>query len=51
VARCSRASPRIQSLDTFSGYPGDWIGTLERLAALDPAFVVPGHGKVLQGKG
>jgi glyoxylase-like metal-dependent hydrolase (beta-lactamase superfamily II) len=35
----------------FGGYPGDWIGTLERLAALDPAVVVPGHGDPLRGKG
>ena len=35
----------------FSGYPGEWIGSLDRLAALDPALVVPGHGEVLRGKG
>ena len=35
----------------FAGYPGDWIATLDRLAALDPALVVPGHGEVLRGKG
>jgi glyoxylase-like metal-dependent hydrolase (beta-lactamase superfamily II) len=35
----------------FAGYPGEWIGTLERLAALDPRLVVPGHGEVLRGKG
>jgi cyclase len=35
----------------FAGYPGEWIGTLDRLAALDPALVVPGHGEVLRGKG
>ena len=35
----------------FAGYPGEWIVTLERLAALDPAVVVPGHGEVLRGKG
>ena len=27
------------------------IGTLDRLAALDPVVVVPGHGEVLRGKG
>jgi cyclase len=35
----------------FAGYPGEWIGTLDRLAALDPEIVVPGHGEVLRGKG
>jgi len=35
----------------FAGYPGEWIGTLDRLAALDPVVVVPGHGEVLRGKG
>ena len=35
----------------FGGYPGEWIGTLDRLAALDPLLVVPGHGEVLRGKG
>ncbi|MEO8310867.1 MAG: MBL fold metallo-hydrolase [Caldimonas sp.] len=35
----------------FAGYPSDWVGTLDRLAALDPALVVPGHGEVLRGKG
>jgi len=35
----------------FGGYPSEWAGTLDRLAALDPALVVPGHGEVLRGKG
>jgi glyoxylase-like metal-dependent hydrolase (beta-lactamase superfamily II) len=35
----------------FAGYPGEWIGTLDRLAALDPAIVLPGHGEPLRGKG
>ena len=35
----------------FGGYPSEWVGTLDRLAALDPALVVPGHGEVLRGKG
>ena len=35
----------------FGGYPSDWIGTLERLAALAPALVVPGHGEPLVGTG
>ncbi|WP_280154831.1 MBL fold metallo-hydrolase [Piscinibacter sp. XHJ-5] len=35
----------------FGGYPTEWIATLDRLAALDPAVIVPGHGDPLQGKG
>jgi cyclase len=35
----------------FGGYPTEWAGTLDRLAALDPAVVVPGHGEPLRGKG
>lgn len=35
----------------FGGYPSEWIGTLERLAALDPLIVVPGHGENLRGAG
>ena len=35
----------------FAGYPSEWIGTLERLAALDPLLVLPGHGEPLRGKG
>jgi cyclase len=35
----------------FGGYPSEWIVTLDRLAALDPALVVPGHGEPLRGKG
>lgn len=35
----------------FAGYPGEWVATLDRLAALDPLLVVPGHGEVLRGKG
>ncbi len=35
----------------FAGYPGEWIATLDRLAALDPALVLPGHGEPLHGKG
>ncbi len=35
----------------FGGYPGEWITTLERLAALDPLQVVPGHGELLRGRG
>ncbi len=33
---------------TFDGYPREWIGTLERLAALDAATIVPGHGEVMR---
>lgn len=29
---------------------GDWVHTLDALAALDPAIIVPGHGPVLQGQ-
>jgi cyclase len=32
----------------FGGYPLDWVGTLGRLAALEPAAIVPGHGEVLR---
>jgi len=35
----------------FGGYPTEWSTTLDRLAALDPLLVVPGHGEVLRGKG
>lgn len=35
----------------FSGFPGEWIATLERLAELDVQTIVPGHGEVLQGSG
>ncbi len=30
---------------------GDWAGTLERLLALKPAVIVPGHGPVLRDDG
>lgn len=29
----------------FDSYPGDWIGVLERLKAIDFAILVPGHGE------
>jgi glyoxylase-like metal-dependent hydrolase (beta-lactamase superfamily II) len=35
----------------FAGYPGEWIATLDRLAALDPLLVLPGHGEPLRGTG
>jgi cyclase len=31
---------------TYDGYPSEWIGTLDRVAALGPAMIVPGHGGV-----
>lgn len=31
---------------TYDGYPSEWVGTLERIAALGPAVIVPGHGEV-----
>jgi glyoxylase-like metal-dependent hydrolase (beta-lactamase superfamily II) len=33
---------------TFDGYPSDWIRTLGRLADLEPAVLIPGHGDVLR---
>lgn len=35
----------------FGGYPSEWAGTLDRLVALRPAVVVPGHGETLRGSG
>ena len=32
-------------------YPADWLKTLERFAALNPSFIIPGHGKLQQGTG
>ena len=34
----------------YDGYPVEWIRTLENLAALDAAIVVPGHGPVMHDK-
>ncbi|MET0683605.1 MAG: MBL fold metallo-hydrolase [Casimicrobiaceae bacterium] len=34
----------------FGGYPHEWIRTLQAMALLDFATVVPGHGRVLAGK-
>lgn len=31
-------------------YPGEWLATLEKFAALDPAIIIPGHGEALSGK-
>ena len=32
---------------TYDGYPAEWVRTLERLVALDPKTIVPGHGDVM----
>jgi glyoxylase-like metal-dependent hydrolase (beta-lactamase superfamily II) len=34
----------------FGGYPTEWSRTLRRLAALDAAILVPGHGAVLRDR-
>jgi cyclase len=34
----------------FDGYPSEWIHTLERMAQLDAATIIPGHGEVLRDK-
>jgi cyclase len=34
----------------FDGYPSEWVRTLERMAELDAATIVPGHGEVLHDK-
>ena len=31
---------------TYDGFPSEWVGTLERIAALGPAVIVPGHGGI-----
>jgi len=42
----------MESIISYMGdsYPEDWIGTLERLKALDFDTVMPGHGVVFTGK-
>lgn len=35
---------------TNDGYPAEWIQTLDKMAQLDPAVIVPGHGPVLHDK-
>jgi cyclase len=35
---------------TYDGYPAEWAQTLQNMAQLDAAIVVPGHGPVLHGK-
>jgi len=32
----------------YGAHPGEWIGTLSRLMALDAAAIVPGHGPVMR---
>ncbi|HSA56617.1 MAG TPA: MBL fold metallo-hydrolase [Gemmatimonadaceae bacterium] len=32
----------------YDGYPTEWVRTLERLAALAPRVIVPGHGDVMR---
>jgi glyoxylase-like metal-dependent hydrolase (beta-lactamase superfamily II) len=34
----------------FGGYPHEWIRTLQAMALLDVATIVPGHGEVQAGK-
>ena len=33
----------------FDGYPSEWIQTLDELARMDVATLVPGHGEILHG--
>jgi glyoxylase-like metal-dependent hydrolase (beta-lactamase superfamily II) len=42
----------MESIISYMGdsYPEDWVGTLERLKALDFDTVLPGHGVVFKGK-
>ena len=42
----------MESVVSYMGdsYPEEWIGTLERLKALDFDTVLPGHGVVFKGK-
>jgi cyclase len=35
---------------TYDGYPAEWAQTLDKMAQLDPAIIVPGHGPVLHDK-
>jgi cyclase len=32
----------------FDGYPKEWARTLEKLVALEPQIIVPGHGEILR---
>jgi len=36
---------------TCSGFPVDWVRTLDAIAALQPALIVPGHGEVMHDLG
>jgi cyclase len=35
---------------TYDGYPAEWAQTLQNMAQLDAAIIVPGHGPVLHDK-
>jgi len=35
---------------TYDGYPSEWAQTLQKMAQLDAAILVPGHGPVLYDK-
>jgi glyoxylase-like metal-dependent hydrolase (beta-lactamase superfamily II) len=35
---------------TYDGYPAEWAQTLQKMAQLDAATIVPGHGPVLHDK-
>ncbi len=35
---------------TYDGYPAEWAQTLQKMAQLDVATIVPGHGPVLHDK-
>jgi cyclase len=35
---------------TYDGYPAEWTQTLQKMAQLDAAMIVPGHGPVLHDK-
>jgi cyclase len=35
---------------TYDGYPSEWVQTLQKMAQLDAATIVPGHGPVLHDK-
>ena len=37
-------------LAAAEAFPGEWIVTLERMAALEPDVIVPGHGPVLRDR-
>ena len=42
----------MESIISYMGdsYPDEWVGTLDRLRAIDFDTVMPGHGVVFQGK-